>query len=483
MDTPNKQSFEAKHKAALNNVHKTVTGYKKAQSDDKELGAQLKLLTTLNSLWEMQDGVELELSHQGQLLVNGALGYKALGLDRDAQVIANQFLALEPQLVEEASSLTGTKGTKAQASVKSMVDEIKALNRSCSRRPFDLSVRTICVDLFIHVKSFIDYFTSLAPKFHAQIVAAYEQDNGVDNAALLELNRIFKLLKINASCSLTLSADVNNQVKPLLTLNPVADDEELACIYAAFFTALKGYGTALQEHFSFDIERALCAQASWYNNTCAPESVALHLAYELLEHNAHLCPAFLQDSEAFAGNSRKLNLEALSASALQCASTCDSASADPNLDSTVETQEVATPVQDNNAEDSIAKQPSTLNVNSCSISATYQAQSAASAPSVSETKTISAPQAPEQAETKEEQDVLVETTSEVAPVEHIAPESVPEMALEAETKDEIPADSEAASTKSANEDHIVASNAYQMPQENEKTGGFFGFVRRLFGGK
>ena len=171
MDTPNKQSFEAKHKAALNNVHKTVTGYKKAQSDDKELGAQLKLLTTLNSLWEMQDGVELELSHQGQLLVNGALGYKALGLDRDAQVIANQFLALEPQLVEEASSLTGTKGTKAQASVKSMVDEIKALNRSCSRRPFDLSVRTICVDLFIHVKSFIDYFTSLAPKLHAQIVA------------------------------------------------------------------------------------------------------------------------------------------------------------------------------------------------------------------------------------------------------------------------------------------------------------------------
>ena len=308
METPNKQSFEAKHKAALTNVYKTVTAYKKVQNDEKELGAQLKLLKVLNTLWEINDEVAVSLAAQGQILSYAALGYKALGLDRDAINLGAQLLNLESQLLEDAASLPGAKGTKAQEQVNSLVSEIKALNRSCSRRPFDLSVRTINIDLFIHVKSFIDYFKSQAKELHSQIITGYQNNNVVDAQITLKLNRLFKLLKLNASCSVQVRADDNQQLHPTIILNLVNDDAELAYLYAAFLRALPSYGAQLQEFFEFDLDRALLNPSNNQQSTVLVADLALSF---VLEHTNTICPAFLKDSESFTDNSRKLDLQAL----------------------------------------------------------------------------------------------------------------------------------------------------------------------------
>ena len=175
----------------LSNVKKTINGYKKAQSDEKELGSQLKVLKAVYNLWHLNSLLELDIIYKAQILAFLALGYKALGLDRDALVFAHNYLSLHTAIV--ANKLPSKDLTLLQE----LESQIKALVRSCSRRRFDLSVRTIGVDFFIHVKSFIDYL-------QAEINSLKELGTDTDLQDA-KFNNIIKLLKSNASCILPLT--------------------------------------------------------------------------------------------------------------------------------------------------------------------------------------------------------------------------------------------------------------------------------------
>ena len=278
----------------LSNVKKTINSYKKAQSDEKELGSQLKVLKAVYNLWHLNSLLELDIIYKAQILAFLALGYKALGLDRDALVFAHNYLSLHTELV--ANKLPSKDLTLLQE----LETQIKALVRSCSRRRFDLSVRTIGVDFFIHVKSFIDYL-------QAEINSLKELGTDTDLQDA-KFNNIIKLLKSNASCTLSLAPSG----KFLVSLNNNGDDVELATLYAAFMAAVNSYGKELTDAFTFVVSDQGLGQAQQH----ATKEQALAYAGALLKSNELICPTFLQDDNCWNNNSRNLNLEPLKEEAL-----------------------------------------------------------------------------------------------------------------------------------------------------------------------
>lgn len=284
----------------LSNVKKTINGYKKAQSDEKELGSQLKVLKAVYNLWHLNSLLELDIIYKAQILAFLALGYKALGLDRDALVFAHNYLTLHTAIV--ANKLPSKDLTLLQE----LESQIKALVRSCSRRRFDLSVRTIGVDFFIHVKSFIDYL-------QAEINSLKELGTDTDLQDA-KFNNIIKLLKSNASCTLSLAPSG----KLLVSLNNKGDDVELATLYAAFMAAVNSYGKELTDAFTFVVSAQGQAQGLGQGQAQqhATKEQALAYAGALLKSNELICPTFLQDDNCWNNNSRNLNLEPLKEEAL-----------------------------------------------------------------------------------------------------------------------------------------------------------------------
>ena len=282
----------------LSNVKKTINGYKKAQSDEKELGSQLKVLKAVYNLWHLNSLLELDIIYKAQILAFLALGYKALGLDRDALVFAHNYLTLHTELV--ANKLPSKDLTMLQE----LETQIKALVRSCSRRRFDLSVRTIGVDFFIHVKSFIDYL-------QAEINSLKELGTDTDLQDA-KFNNIIKLLKSNASCTLSLAPSG----KLLVSLNNNGDDVELATLYAAFMAAANSYGKELTEAVTFVVSAHAQDQGLGQAQQHATKEQALAYAGALLKSNELICPTFLQDDNCWNNNSRNLNLEPLKEEAL-----------------------------------------------------------------------------------------------------------------------------------------------------------------------
>lgn len=280
----------------LSNVKKTINSYKKAQSDEKELGSQLKVLKAVYNLWHLNSLLELDIIYKAQILAFLALGYKALGLDRDALVFAHNYLSLHTELV--ANKLP----SKDLNLLQELESQIKALVRSCSRRRFDLSVRTIGVDFFIHVKSFIDYL-------QAEINSLKELGTDTDLQDA-KFNNIIKLLKSNSSCTLSLAPSG----KFLVSLNNKGDDVELATLYAAFMAAVNSYGKELTDAFTFVVSAH--AQAQGQTQQHATKEQALAYAGALLKSNELICPTFLQDDDCWNNNSRNLNLEPLKEEAL-----------------------------------------------------------------------------------------------------------------------------------------------------------------------
>lgn len=275
----------------LSNVKKTINGYKKAQSDEKELGSQLKVLKAVYNLWHLNSLLELDNIYKAQILAFLALGYKALGLDRDALVFANNYLTLHTEIV--ANKLP----SKDLNMLQELETQIKALVRSCSRRRFDLSVRTIGVDLFIHIKSFIDYL-------QAEIASLKELGSDSDKQAA-KFNHLIKLLKSNATCTLSLAPSG----KLLISLNNESDDVELATLYAAFISAVNSYGKELTEVVTFVVLAQAHGQGQAQQH--ATKEQALAYAIALLKSNELICPTFLQDDKCWNNNSRNLNLEPL----------------------------------------------------------------------------------------------------------------------------------------------------------------------------
>ena len=282
----------------LSNVKKTINGYKKAQSDEKELGSQLKVLKAVYNLWHLNSLLELDIIYKAQILAFLALGYKALGLDRDALVFAHNYLSLHTAIV--ANKLPSKDLTLLQE----LESQIKALVRSCSRRRFDLSVRTIGVDFFIHVKSFIDYL-------QAEINNLKELGTDTDLQDA-KFNNIIKLLKSNASCTLSLAPSG----KFLVSLNNKGDDVELATLYAAFMAAVNSYGKELTDAVTFVVSAQGQAQGLGQAQQHATKEQALAYAGALLKSNELICPTFLQDDNCWNNNSRNLNLEPLKEEAL-----------------------------------------------------------------------------------------------------------------------------------------------------------------------
>lgn len=282
----------------LSNVKKTINGYKKAQSDEKELGSQLKVLKAVYNLWHLNSLLELDIIYKAQILAFLALGYKALGLDRDALVFAHNYLSLHTAIV--ANKLPSKDLTLLQE----LESQIKALVRSCSRRRFDLSVRTIGVDFFIHVKSFIDYL-------QAEINSLKELGTDTDLQDA-KFNNIIKLLKSNASCTLSLAPSG----KFLVSLNNNGDDVELATLYAAFMAAVNSYGKELTDAFTFVVSAHAQDQGQGQTQQHATKEQALAYAGALLKSNELICPTFLQDDNCWNNNSRNLNLEPLKEEAL-----------------------------------------------------------------------------------------------------------------------------------------------------------------------
>ena len=280
----------------LSNVKKTINGYKKAQSDEKELGSQLKVLKAVYNLWHLNSLLELDIIYKAQILAFLALGYKALGLDRDALVFAHNYLSLHTAIV--ANKLPSKDLTLLQE----LESQIKALVRSCSRRRFDLSVRTIGVDFFIHVKSFIDYL-------QAEINNLKELGTDTDLQDA-KFNNIIKLLKSNASCTLSLAPSG----KFLVSLNNKGDDVELATLYAAFMAAVNSYGKELTDAVTFVVSAQ--DQGLGQAQQHATKEQALAYAGALLKSNELICPTFLQDDNCWNNNSRNLNLESLKEEAL-----------------------------------------------------------------------------------------------------------------------------------------------------------------------
>lgn len=282
----------------LSNVKKTINSYKKAQSDEKELGSQLKVLKAVYNLWHLNSLLELDIIYKAQILAFLALGYKALGLDRDALVFAHNYLSLHTELV--ANKLP----SKDLNLLQELESQIKALVRSCSRRRFDLSVRTIGVDFFIHVKSFIDYL-------QAEINSLKELGTDTDLQDA-KFNNIIKLLKSNASCTLSLAPSG----KFLVSLNNNGDDVELATLYAAFMAAVNSYGKELTDAFTFVVSAHAQDQGLGQAQQHATKEQALAYAGALLKSNELICPTFLQDDNCWNNNSRNLNLEPLKEEAL-----------------------------------------------------------------------------------------------------------------------------------------------------------------------
>ena len=280
----------------LSNVKKTINSYKKAQSDEKELGSQLKVLKAVYNLWHLNSLLELDIIYKAQILAFLALGYKALGLDRDALVFAHNYLSLHTAIV--ANKLPSKDLTLLQE----LESQIKALVRSCSRRRFDLSVRTIGVDFFIHVKSFIDYL-------QAEINNLKELGTDTDLQDA-KFNNIIKLLKSNASCTLSLAPSG----KFLVSLNNKGDDVELATLYAAFMAAVNSYGKELTDAVTFVVSAQ--DQGLGQAQQHATKEQALAYAGALLKSNELICPTFLQDDNCWNNNSRNLNLEPLKEEAL-----------------------------------------------------------------------------------------------------------------------------------------------------------------------
>lgn len=290
--------MDTKDKNMLSNVKKTINGYKKAQSDEKELGSQLKVLKAVYNLWHLNSLLELDIIYKAQILAFLALGYKALGLDRDALVFAHNYLSLHTAIV--ANKLPSKDLTLLQE----LESQIKALVRSCSRRRFDLSVRTIGVDFFIHVKSFIDYL-------QAEINSLKELGTDTDLQDA-KFNNIIKLLKSNASCTLSLAPSG----KFLVSLNNNGDDVELATLYAAFMAAVNSYGKELTDAFTFVVSAHAQDQGLGQAQQHATKEQALAYAGNLLKSNELICPTFLQDDNCWNNNSRNLNLEPLKEEAL-----------------------------------------------------------------------------------------------------------------------------------------------------------------------
>lgn len=292
--------MDTKDKNMLSNVKKTINGYKKAQSDEKELGSQLKVLKAVYNLWHLNSLLELDIIYKAQILAFLALGYKALGLDRDALVFAHNYLTLHTAIV--ANKLPSKDLTLLQE----LESQIKALVRSCSRRRFDLSVRTIGVDFFIHVKSFIDYL-------QAEINSLKELSTDTDLQDA-KFNNIIKLLKSNASCTLSLAPSG----KFLVSLNNKGDDVELATLYAAFMAAANSYGKELTEAVTFVVSAQAQGQGQTQGQSQqhATKEQALAYAGALLKSNELICPTFLQDDNCWNNNSRNLNLEPLQEEAL-----------------------------------------------------------------------------------------------------------------------------------------------------------------------
>ena len=282
----------------LSNVKKTINSYKKAQSDEKELGSQLKVLKAVYNLWHLNSLLELDIIYKAQILAFLALGYKALGLDRDALVFAHNYLTLHTELV--ANKLPSKDLTLLQE----LESQIKALVRSCSRRRFDLSVRTIGVDFFIHVKSFIDYLQA-----EINNLKELSTDTDLQDA---KFNNIIKLLKSNASCTLSLAPSG----KFLVSLNNKGDDVELATLYAAFMAAVNSYGKELTDAFTFVVSAHAQDQGLGQAQQHATKEQALAYAGALLKSNELICPTFLQDDNCWNNNSRNLNLEPLKEEAL-----------------------------------------------------------------------------------------------------------------------------------------------------------------------
>ena len=282
----------------LSNVKKTINSYKKAQSDEKELGSQLKVLKAVYNLWHLNSLLELDIIYKAQILAFLALGYKALGLDRDALVFAHNYLSLHTAIV--ANKLPSKDLTLLQE----LESQIKALVRSCSRRRFDLSVRTIGVDFFIHVKSFIDYL-------QAEINSLKELGTDTDLQDA-KFNNIIKLLKSNASCTLSLAPSG----KFLVSLNNKGDDVELATLYAAFMAAVNSYGKELTDAVTFVVSAHAQDQGQGQAQQHATKEQALAYAGNLLKSNELICPTFLQDDNCWNNNSRNLNLEPLKEEAL-----------------------------------------------------------------------------------------------------------------------------------------------------------------------
>ena len=280
----------------LSSVKKTINSYKKAQSDEKELGSQLKVLKAVYNLWHLNSLLELDIIYKAQILAFLALGYKALGLDRDALVFAHNYLSLHTAIV--ANKLP----SKDLNMLQELETQIKALVRSCSRRRFDLSVRTIGVDLFIHVKSFIDYL-------QAEINNLKELGTDTDLQDA-KFNNIIKLLKSNASCTLSLAPSG----KFLVSLNNKGDDVELATLYAAFMAAVNSYGKELTDAVTFVVSAQ--DQGLGQAQQHATKEQALAYAGALLKSNELICPTFLQDDNCWNNNSRNLNLEPLKEEAL-----------------------------------------------------------------------------------------------------------------------------------------------------------------------
>lgn len=280
----------------LSNVKKTINSYKKAQSDEKELGSQLKVLKAVYNLWHLNSLLELDIIYKAQILAFLALGYKALGLDRDALVFAHNYLSLHTAIV--ANKLPSKDLTLLQE----LESQIKALVRSCSRRRFDLSVRTIGVDFFIHVKSFIDYL-------QAEINNLKELGTDTDLQDA-KFNNIIKLLKSNASCTLSLAPSG----KFLVSLNNKGDNVELATLYAAFMAAVNSYGKELTDAVTFVVSAQ--DQGLGQAQQHATKEQALAYAGALLKSNELICPTFLQDDNCWNNNSRNLNLEPLKEEAL-----------------------------------------------------------------------------------------------------------------------------------------------------------------------
>lgn len=354
----------------LSNVKKTINSYKKAQSDEKELGSQLKVLKAVYNLWHLNSLLELDIIYKAQILAFLALGYKALGLDRDALVFAHNYLSLHTELV--ANKLP----SKDLNLLQELESQIKALVRSCSRRRFDLSVRTIGIDFFIHVKSFIDYL-------QAEINNLKELGTDTDLQDA-KFNNIIKLLKSNASCTLSLAPSG----KFLVSLNNKGDDVELATLYAAFMAAVNSYGKELTDAFTFVVSDQGLGQAQQH----ATKEQALAYAGALLKSNELICPTFLQDDNCWNNNSRNINLEPLKEEALsQVNSETPAAEAPVAVTSEVMPENTTAPVTEPTVE--TAEQSTQASAQDfASVAANSQEPSASNdANDVKETNNISAP--------------------------------------------------------------------------------------------